>query len=172
MGKNIYRHMNPVRTHKQIVVDVGSRNMCKRGIGSYRYLVTGDTEAAISDKWTYIGVDMTRGLNVDVVMGGLYSMPFRDNSADTVISGQCFEHVPNPFRLMAEIARICKPGGLVMVVAPFRCNEHRYPVDCWRYLPDGWKALFEESGLDCEKAYFWANDCWGIARKPGGTKEP
>ncbi|MDO9191143.1 MAG: methyltransferase type 11, partial [Sulfurimicrobium sp.] len=32
--------------------------------------------------------------------------------------------------------------------APSRGPEHRYPVDCWRYYPDGYAALAKYGGLE------------------------
>jgi SAM-dependent methyltransferase len=167
MMRNLQRYLDV--NEKNLIVDIGSRDMAAHGMGTYKYLIK-DHEYSVSSCWDYIGVDLDPGFNVDVVMPSPYEIPLADNTADAVISGQCFEHVKNPFRLMKEIFRIVKPGGVVMVVAPFLCNEHRYPIDCWRYLPDGWDALFEESGLTTRATYFFIKDCWGIAHKPKASK--
>jgi hypothetical protein len=37
--------------------------------------------------------------------------------------------------------RVLKPGGLIFLIAPSRGPEHRYPQDCWRFYPDGYRAL-------------------------------
>lgn len=116
------------------VADLGSFDVN----GTYRPLIEPDR--------SYTGIDIEAGKNVDVVITD-YHIPVEDNHFDALISGQCFEHVKNPFKLMAEVGRVVKPGGIVIVVAPFKWEEHRYPVDCWRILSDGWKALFNESGI-------------------------
>jgi hypothetical protein len=36
--------------------------------------------------------------------------------------------------------------GLIFLIAPSRGPEHLYPVDCWRFLPDGYRALAKYSG--------------------------
>ena len=134
---------------KGLVADIGS--MSKNGAKTYRDFCT-----------QYIGIDIEKGQNVDIVMIGPYTIPLADNSVDTVISGQCLEHVNNPFKLVAEAARILKPEGHMLITAPFQWREHKYPVDTFRYLPDGMRALMEEAGMTVIKTYLIKDDCWGI----------
>lgn len=47
-----------------------------------------------------------------------------------------------------EVARVLKLGGLFFLIAPSKRPEHRYPVDCWRYYPDGYRAIGNWSGLE------------------------
>lgn len=94
-----------------------------------------------------------------------YSIPLADESVDTVISGQCLEHVNNPFKLVAEGARILKKGGHLLLTATFQWREHKYPIDTFRYLPDGMRALMEEAGITVIKTYLIKYDCWGIGRR-------
>lgn len=42
---------------------------------------------------------------------------------------------------MLEISRVLKPGGLACIIVPSGGPEHRYPLDCWRFYPDGMRAL-------------------------------
>lgn len=134
------------------VVDVGAMDVN----GSYRPLFDG---------WEYVGVDIAEGKNVDIVMTDEYSIPLPDKWADLVISGQCIEHVRNPFKLVAEMARIL--SGALILVAPHHQRIHRYPIDTFRYNPDGMRALIEEAGLICADAFLGPaqpniRDCWGI----------
>ncbi len=41
-----------------------------------------------------------------------------------------------------------REGGLCCVIAPSGGPEHRYPVDCWRYYTDGFRALARWARLD------------------------
>lgn len=146
-----------------VLLDVGSRNLN----GAYVDIVP--------DAWRYIGFDIESGNNVDVVVGE-YNMPSKCDTFDIVLSGQTLEHVRNPFRLMIEIARVMKVGAYLFVCAPFVWAEHRCPVDCFRYLPDGMRSLAVESGLVVIDSYLKQDqkpttpkacerDCWLIARK-------
>ena len=99
-------------------------------------------------------------------MHGPYRIESEAWAYDLVISGQCLEHVENPFRLVAEMARVLKPGGLMLLTAPWQHPIHRYPLDCWRILPDGMRALLADAGLKPLDTYTIENDCWGIGKKP------
>lgn len=120
------------------VVDYGSMEV-PEGPGTYRSL--------IPESWQYLGVDIAPGPNVDHVMAGEYDTGLPSDFADLVISGQCLEHVRNPFAAVAEMGRILKPGGLLFLIAPFAWECHRFPLDCFRFAPDGMRALMEASGL-------------------------
>ncbi len=100
-------------------------------------------------QWDYIGVDLSPGENVDMVLSDPYNwLEIESCSIDVVISGQTFEHIAYFWKTMTEIARILKPGGLCCIIAPSGGLEHRYPVDCWRFYPDGFRALAEYAGLE------------------------
>jgi len=46
--------------------------------------------------------------------------PFDDASVDFVIASQIFEHVANPLRLLDDIHRVLRPGGVVLLLLPDR----------------------------------------------------
>lgn len=89
----------------------------------------------------YIGVDLSSGPGVDVVLEDPYKLPFDDNSFDYVISSSCFEHSEFFWLLFLEIIRVLKPAGLFYLNAPSNGDFHRYPVDCWRFFPDSGNAM-------------------------------
>ena len=88
----------------------------------------------------YTGIDIQAGRNVDVVVDP-YSWPFDSESFDIVISGAAFEHMERFWDVFVEMVRVLKRGGVMCVIAPEKARLHRYPVDCWRFLPDGMKVL-------------------------------
>lgn len=121
------------------VVDLGSRSVANQ-VKTHRSL--------FDERWCeYIGVDINEGPNVDVVMKQPYRIPLKDNSADVVVSGQVFEHIPYVWVSMLEIARILRPGGWCLLSAPSRGHEHNPPFDCWRFYPDSYRALAKFSTL-------------------------
>jgi hypothetical protein len=104
--------------------------------------------------WTYRGIDMAAGKNVDIVLQDPYHWrEIKSGSADVVISGQAFEHIEFFWLTMLEIARILKPEGICCLIAPSGGPEHRYPVDCWRYYPDGFAALARFASLEVSEIY-------------------
>ncbi len=61
----------------------------------------------------YTGIDVGAGKDVDIVCEGQkYDAP--DNSFDTTISCECFEHNPYWAETFANMIRMTKPGGLVI----------------------------------------------------------
>lgn len=50
-------------------------------------------------------------------------LPFPDQSFDTVLSFQVFEHVPDTARYLAEIRRVLRPGGRLVLVTPDRSTR-------------------------------------------------
>jgi SAM-dependent methyltransferase len=49
------------------------------------------------------------------VLGDGYRLPFRDATADVCFSSNVLEHVADPLRLMEEMARVTRPGGVMYV---------------------------------------------------------
>jgi SAM-dependent methyltransferase len=77
-----------------------------------------------------------------------YEFPVPGDSYDIVFSAQVIEHVRKIWRWMPELARICRPGGLVITLNPVSWHYHESPVDCWRIYPEGMRALSEDAGLE------------------------
>ncbi len=89
----------------------------------------------------YIGVDIVKGNNVDIVLEDPYKLPFEKDSIDLVISISTFEHTEFFWLSYLEILRILKPTGLFFLNAPSNSNYHRHSSDNWRFYPDSSKAL-------------------------------
>src|SRR6267143_4340343 len=135
-------HLDARRNEPLVIVDIGSADLN----GSYRELFA-------LPPWRYIGVDLVAGENVDVVLRDPYRWRELDSaSIDVVVCGQTFEHTEFFWETMLEIARILKPRGLCCIIAPSSGPEHRFPVDCWRFLPDGLRALARYAGLEVLEA--------------------
>jgi SAM-dependent methyltransferase len=83
----------------------------------------------------------------DVIYGG-GTMPFRDGSFDTVLSVQVLEHTPRPAALVAEMARVLAPDGILILTAPFQFRLHEEPHDYFRYSPHGLRQLCADAGLE------------------------
>lgn len=138
------------------VADIGSRDVN----GSLKVLFPGHD---------YVGFDIEAGRGVDVVMPHAETIPAPDDSFDAVVCANTIEHARRPWRLVQEMARIVKHGGLVWLLAPMP-NAHRYhahPIDCWRCYTEGMRGLFDDAGLvtlDLHEAD--DHDTVGVARKP------
>lgn len=97
----------------------------------------------------YTAFDMAEGPNIDVV-GDVHALPFGDGSFDTVVCTQVIEHVCEPWRVVEEIARVLKPGGVCVLTTPFMMPHHADPHDYYRYTPDGASHLFRRTGLEID----------------------
>lgn len=117
------------------VLDVGSYDVN----GTYRPLVEGHG-------WEYTGLDLVPGPNVDIVSVQPYTFPVPDDQYHVVLSGSTMEHVQAIWRWVPELVRVLRPGGLLAIVTHWQFPEHRYPVDCWRIMPDGMRYLFDQTG--------------------------
>jgi SAM-dependent methyltransferase len=97
--------------------------------------------------WHTLDLEQTFG-GITYVSSKEYDYPVESESYDLIISGQVIEHVRKIWQWMAELKRIVKPDGLVIIVNPVSWPYHAFPVDCWRIFPEGMKALSEEVGLE------------------------
>lgn len=57
-----------------------------------------------------------RGLRAEV--GGLEDLPFEDDEFATVVMRHVLEHTPTPKRALAEVHRVLRPGGGLLVLVP------------------------------------------------------
>ena len=74
-------------------------------------------------------------------------LPFEDESFDTVLSVQVLEHTPDPAALLAEMARVLRGDGVLILSAPFSFRLHEEPHDYFRFSPHGLRKLCDDAGL-------------------------
>ncbi|MCC6785283.1 MAG: class I SAM-dependent methyltransferase [Planctomycetes bacterium] len=79
--------------------------------------------------------------NVDVV-GDAHELPFLDDTFDSVVCNAVLEHVGQPERVVAEMLRVLRPGGLLYAEVPFIFFFHGYPSDYRRYTREGVRRMF------------------------------
>lgn len=77
---------------------------------------------------TIFGMDfgVTSNRNIKQLLhGSLYQLPFHDGSLDLVTCRMVVEHLDQPGKAFAEVARCLRPGGAFIVITP---NLHNYAV--------------------------------------------
>ncbi len=145
------RYLAGRRDEALTIVDLGSQDIN----GSYRPLFA-------QSPWRYIGVDLEKGPNVDVVLRDPYAWDeLGPGSADVLIAGQTFEHTEFVWETMRQVARALKAGGLCCIIVPSSGPEHRFPLDCWRIYPDGLRALARYAELTVLEAWTQWEDVAG-----------
>src|SRR4051794_12824009 len=90
--------------------------------------------------------DIASGLP-GAVIGPLENLPFDDASFDTILCNAVLEHVEHVDRVVAELARVLRPGGHAVIAIPFLQPYHACPGDYRRYTSDGLVAVGEPAGL-------------------------
>ncbi len=111
----------------------------------------------------YIGVDWENGRHdqshVDVFANLCETLPFDDAFADTIVSFQVMEHLPEPSIFLSEAYRILKSGGGIFITVPFMWHVHEAPHDYYRYTRYGLEYLFQKAGFAnirvLENTGFW-----------------
>ncbi len=98
--------------------------------------------------------DIAEGLHsadIDIV-SPLHQIPVDDGFFDGIVCNAVLEHVANPEEVMAEFARVAKPGALLYLCVPFMQPEHPDPTDFQRYTIEGLKLLAERHGFEVREA--------------------
>jgi SAM-dependent methyltransferase len=88
--------------------------------------------------WNYSSLD---------VVGDLAMLPFRDATFDACLNVVTLEHVPEPARVVNELARALAPGGRLLLIAPHEWEEHQQPHDYYRYTRYGLEYLLRQAGM-------------------------
>lgn len=139
------------------------RYLLRKQIQKFSHYITGkvlDVGAGSFDRYqelftvdSYARMEIEAGPGIDAV-GTAYDIPFPDNSFDSVISTQVFEHLARPIDAAKEMYRVLKPGGHALASVPQTNELHEEPHDYFRYTNHGLKILFEDAGftiLEMEK---------------------
>lgn len=101
-------------------------------------------------------------LNLAWAVGDAVPLPCADNSFSLVITRYSFHHLLEPEKALAEMIRVCRPGGRVMLAdvamasakseAYDRLEIMRDPSHTHALTQEEFAALFQHSGLvDCQQ---------------------
>ncbi len=99
-----------------------------------KYDGRGDTRGLQTQAW-----DQTR---LDIV-GDITEIPEPDGSFDAIACVEVFEHLPNPVLAIQEFSRLLKPGGRLLITAPFCSLTHMAPY----HFSTGFNRYFYETHL-------------------------
>ncbi len=90
--------------------------------------------------------------NIRFQQGDADNIEFEDAGFDTVAMSNSIHHLPEPGRTLAEIMRVLRPGGLLLLKEPFRDNQN--PPQMTHVLLHHWHAeLNRRSGITHRRSY-------------------
>ena len=160
-------YLNPNEELK--ILDIGSFDKD----GNYNYgLILNEK------KWTYHGLDLKQGNNIDIVVENAYDWEdeIEDETYDLVISGQAFEHIEFFWLTLEQVKRVLKPGGLFFLIVPSTGPVHKNPYDCYRFNENAMKAMAKyinfrviEYGTNFDKISDPWYDTFLVAKKSEST---
>jgi SAM-dependent methyltransferase len=124
-----------------------SGNLMDFGCGTKPY------QSFFSKVSNYVGVDYKiEGREeyqkaVDVFYDGK-TIPFENNSFDSILCTEVLEHVFNINELLREFNRVLKTNGTALITTPFMWEEHEMPYDFARYTTPALKSLYSKNGFE------------------------
>ncbi len=103
---------------KKFVADYGLQKARVLEVGSGR----GYLQDIVED---YTGLDISSEVashyHKKFVLGSATEMPFSDNSFDAIWSIWVLEHIPQPEKVLNEMRRVLKPGGILYLYPAWNC---------------------------------------------------
>jgi SAM-dependent methyltransferase len=78
----------------------------------------GDSAGLHPGAWDTSGIDLVCDIT---------AIPEPDESFDAILCSEVLEHIPEPTRALDEFARLLKPGGTLILTAPFASLVHMAP---------------------------------------------
>lgn len=99
--------------------------------------------------------------NVDVV-NTCADLPFHDAVFDTVVSQAVFEHLPDPAHTAAEILRVLKPGGRVLIETGFMVPLHGDPDHYFNMTASAMRRVMRGFEIESIDVPDYQNPSWGL----------
>jgi SAM-dependent methyltransferase len=92
------------------------------------------------------------------IVSDIIAIPVPDKSFDAVLCVEVFEHISEPARAVKEFSRVVRPGGKVIITAPFCSLTHFAPF----YFANGYskywyEKVLAEHGLVIDEVFFNGN---------------
>lgn len=95
----------------------------------------------------YVGADICEGPRapgVDRILN-LHEIDLPSESVGTVLVLDTLEHVEFVRKAIAEVYRILKPNGVLVISSVMNFPIHEYPSDYWRFTPEAFKSLLSNA---------------------------
>ena len=110
----------------------------------------GAWEPVLNELGTVTTVDLSAEGRPGAV-ADLKTLPYRDAAFDVAFCSQVIEHEDRPAAVLAELARVLKAGGTLVLTAPHLSRLHDAPHDYYRFTAYGLRSLAEGAGFLVER---------------------
>ena len=82
------------------------------------------------------------------IVGDIWDIDAPGGEFDAVLCTEVFEHIPYPIETVKELARVLKPGGVLILTTPSNCLRHFDPYFFSSGFSDRWfERILPESEL-------------------------
>ena len=101
-----------------------------------------DYKKYIPKAQTLIQTDIAEGNNIDIIVDA-HKIQFEAERFDTVVAIEVFEHLKSPVIAAAEIFRVLRNNGVILLSIPFMFRIHGDPYDFQRFTKSGLHELLK-----------------------------
>jgi SAM-dependent methyltransferase len=112
--------------------------------------ITAELADRVGDEGAVVGIDASSDViarasatmsrrNLSYAVGDVYAIDAEDDTFDVVHAHQVLQHLADPIAALAEMRRVCRPGGVVAA------RDSDYPTMAWHPQPPElteWLALY------------------------------
>ena len=183
LEERVRTYVQPRGTERALDVGTGAGALALALAPNVREVVAVDIVPELLDKARERAPE-----NMTVVEADAVALPFPDDSFDLVGTMRTFHHMPRPELALAEMVRVTRPGGTVLVIDQVAPTDSLAAIELDRFersrdpshtrcLPDAdFEGFFNMNGLDLRRKeilhetrevddYLDAAGCHGEARE-------
>jgi SAM-dependent methyltransferase len=99
---------------------------------------------SLYNKGKYLNLDVVPSQCIDIVENAEDMKSIQDSTFSAVICISVLEHTRHPEKIVAEIYRVLKPGGVAFISNPWMFEAHMEPNDYYRFSDDINDILFDK----------------------------
>lgn len=143
-------------TRRQLRAIPAGKTLLDAGAGECRYKpdcahlkYTSQDFAQYDGEGDQVGLQTKKWDNSHLdIVSDITAIPVEDRSFDAVLCTEVLEHVPRPDLAITEFSRILKPGGKLIITAPFCSQTHFAPYHfCTGFNVYWYQEMLRANGL-------------------------